>query len=111
MITPGEPSEHDADEQADECAAPQSSISRRTWSAPEEVVAQMRHAPFQPALEAIAHTLVYEATIVGDRTLPTELAGGLTIPTLVIAGGARQPTGPRYGLGLCRGHPALALFA
>lgn len=55
---------------------------------PEEVVAQLRHAPFRPALEAIAHTLVYEATILGDRSLPTELAGTLTIPTLVIAGGA-----------------------
>ena len=36
----------------------------------------------------MAHTLVYEATILGDRSLPTELAGALTIPTLVIAGGA-----------------------
>jgi pimeloyl-ACP methyl ester carboxylesterase len=55
---------------------------------PGEVVAQMRHAPFRPALEAMAHTLVYEATIVGDRSLPTELADALEIPTLVIAGGA-----------------------
>jgi hypothetical protein len=55
---------------------------------PDEVVAQMRQAPFWPALEAIAHTLVYEATILGDRSLPTELAGALKMPTLVIAGGA-----------------------
>src|SRR5947209_15976870 len=32
---------------------------------PEEVVVQMRRAPFRPALEAIAHTLVYDATILG----------------------------------------------
>jgi pimeloyl-ACP methyl ester carboxylesterase len=58
---------------------------------PEEVVAQLRHAPFRPALEAMAHTLVYEATIVGDQALPTELAGAVTIPTLAIAGGASPP--------------------
>ena len=39
----------------------------------------------------MAHTLVYEAIIVGDRSLPTEMAGGLTVPTLVIAGGASFP--------------------
>ena len=58
---------------------------------PEEVVAQLRHAPFRPALEAMAHTLVYEAIILGDRSLPTEMAGRLTVPTLAIAGGASFP--------------------
>ena len=55
---------------------------------PDDVVAQLRHAPFRPALEAMAHTLVYEATILGDRSLPTEMAGTVTMPTLVVAGGA-----------------------
>jgi pimeloyl-ACP methyl ester carboxylesterase len=54
---------------------------------PEEMVVQMRHAPFRPALEAIAHTLVYEAIVTGDRSLPTELADAVRMPTLVIAGG------------------------
>ena len=54
---------------------------------PQEVVVQMRHAPFRPALEALAHTLVYEATILGDRSLPTEVAAMITISTLVVAGG------------------------
>ena len=35
---------------------------------PQEVVAQMRHAPFRPALEAVAHTLAYDAAIIGDRS-------------------------------------------
>src|SRR6266571_7198672 len=30
---------------------------------PQEVVAHMRHAPFRPGLEAIAHTLAYDAAI------------------------------------------------
>jgi hypothetical protein len=34
---------------------------------PAEIVAQLRHAPFRPALENIAHTLVYDATILGIR--------------------------------------------
>ena len=55
---------------------------------PPAVVAQLRNAPFRPALEAMAHTLVYEATILGDRSLPTRLASQVTVATLAIAGGA-----------------------
>jgi pimeloyl-ACP methyl ester carboxylesterase len=58
---------------------------------PEDVVAKMRHAPFRPGLEAIAHTLVYDATIVGDLTLPTELIASVTAPTLVIDGEKSPP--------------------
>ena len=59
---------------------------------PEDVVVQMRHAPFRPGLEAIAHTLVYEATIIGDLTLPTDLIAAITAPTLVIDGEKSPPT-------------------
>jgi pimeloyl-ACP methyl ester carboxylesterase len=58
---------------------------------PEEVVVQMRDAPFRPGLDAIAHTLVYEATLVGDLSLPTELVGAITAPTLVIDGEHSPP--------------------
>jgi pimeloyl-ACP methyl ester carboxylesterase len=54
---------------------------------PEEVVAQLRHAPFRPALEATAHTLVYEAAIVGDLTLPTARLRSIKSPTLAVYGG------------------------
>lgn len=54
---------------------------------PFEVVAQLRHAPFRPALEDMAHTLVYEMTIIGDLSVPTELAASVAIPTLVMDGG------------------------
>lgn len=54
---------------------------------PVDVVAQLRHAPFWPALEAMAHTLVYETKILGNGSLPTELAASVAVPTLVIAGG------------------------
>lgn len=55
---------------------------------PEQVVVQMRNAPFRPALEATAHTLAYEASIVGDLTLPVERLRSITAPTLAVFGGA-----------------------
>jgi pimeloyl-ACP methyl ester carboxylesterase len=58
---------------------------------PREVVAQMRHAPFRPGLEAIAHTLAYDAAIVGDRSLPTGLLATITVPALVITGEQSPP--------------------
>jgi pimeloyl-ACP methyl ester carboxylesterase len=51
----------------------------------------MRAAPFRPALEAMAHTLVYDATILGDGHVPLDLARGVRVPTLAIAGGAAPP--------------------
>src|SRR5262245_48368903 len=47
-------------------------FQRRMVGIPEPVVAQLRTAPFRPALEAMAHTLVYEATILGDGRLPLD---------------------------------------
>ncbi len=51
---------------------------------PGAVVAQMRNAPFRPALEKMAHTLVYESLIL--RSLPTGLIASIQVPTLVIDG-------------------------
>ena len=58
---------------------------------PPEFVAQARNAPWWPAQEALAHTLAYDATIMGDYSLPTELLASVTTPTLVIDGGASFP--------------------
>lgn len=49
---------------------------------PPEIVAQLRHAPFRPALEKIAHTLVYESTILS--ALPAGALASVQTPTLVI---------------------------
>jgi len=54
---------------------------------PVEFVAQMRQAPFWPAQEAFAHTLIYDATIMGDYSLPSERMATVTVPALVIDGG------------------------
>jgi pimeloyl-ACP methyl ester carboxylesterase len=58
---------------------------------PEDVVAQLRHAPFRPHLEAIAHTLVYDATIIGDLSMPPGLFASIATPTLVICGDQSSP--------------------
>jgi pimeloyl-ACP methyl ester carboxylesterase len=58
---------------------------------PDQVVVQMRHEPFRPALEAIAHTLVYEALLVDGFQFPTELVASVTVPTLVIDGEQSPP--------------------
>ena len=51
-------------------------------------VAGARSQPWWAATEALAHTLPYDATIMGDYSLPTETAAAVTIPTLVLDGGA-----------------------
>ena len=58
---------------------------------PEEVVVQLRHAPFRPGLEAIAHTLAYDAAIIGDLSLPAGLLATITGPALVITGENSPP--------------------
>jgi pimeloyl-ACP methyl ester carboxylesterase len=58
---------------------------------PPQVVAQLRHAPFRPGLEAIAHTLAYDAAIIGDRSMPAGLLADLTVPALVITGEQSPP--------------------
>lgn len=49
---------------------------------PDEFVSGMRHAPFWPLMEAVAHTLVYDC-IVSDATSLASVAS-VTAPTLVI---------------------------
>src|SRR5919112_1886912 len=58
---------------------------------PHEFVAEAKKAPWWPAQEALAHTLAYDATIMGDYSLPTERAATVMVPTLVIDGGASFP--------------------
>jgi pimeloyl-ACP methyl ester carboxylesterase len=50
---------------------------------PAEMLAQMREGPLWPALEATAHTLVYESFIPG--TMPPARLAEITTPALVVA--------------------------
>ena len=62
----------------------------RAVDMPAEAVAAMRGTPIWPAFEAVAHTLVYDGTIIGDtmfgNPLPTDRWPSVTIPTLVMDG-------------------------
>jgi pimeloyl-ACP methyl ester carboxylesterase len=58
---------------------------------PPEFVAYARTQPFWQKQEELAHTLAYDATIMGDYSLPVERAASVAAPTLVMAGGESFP--------------------
>jgi pimeloyl-ACP methyl ester carboxylesterase len=58
---------------------------------PPEFVEGARQQPFWAATEALAHTLAYDARIMGDYRVPVERAASIKTPTVVIAGGADMP--------------------
>jgi len=64
---------------------------------PPEFAAQARNAPCWQAAEDLAHTLVYDASIMGDYSLPAERYAAVAVPTLVI-GGADSPAGLRHAV-------------
>ncbi|NRQ37788.1 alpha/beta hydrolase [Nonomuraea sp. NN258] len=58
---------------------------------PAEAVAAMREHPFWAELEGVAHTLAYEAAVVGAGPVPVERLAGVHVPTLVLAGTDSSP--------------------
>ena len=63
---------------------------------PEAEIEKAREAPFWSKLESLAHTLVYDYEVLGDRIwgkpLPASMADSITIPVLVLSGGDSPPT-------------------
>ncbi|GLY74150.1 alpha/beta fold hydrolase [Actinoallomurus iriomotensis] len=55
---------------------------------PPYAVEGMRAQPGWSALEAIAPTLAYDDALLGDGRVPRSLASAVTVPTLVLSGGA-----------------------
>jgi len=53
---------------------------------PAEFVAPMRQSPFWAESEKLAHTLIYDAMLTGDFSMPTRQMATIVIPTLVIDG-------------------------
>jgi pimeloyl-ACP methyl ester carboxylesterase len=66
-------------------------FQREVVRIPPPVIAELRRAPFRAALEAMAHTLVYDMTITGDGLLPRALLPAVRAPTLAIVGEASPP--------------------
>jgi len=75
---------------------------------PAEFVAAARSQPWWAATEALAHTLPYDATIMDDYSLPIDRAAAVTIPTIVLDGGASfgfmGPTADALASALSDGH-------
>lgn len=55
---------------------------------PAKLVAGMRTQPFWAGMEAVAHTLAYEAAVVGPGGVPVERFAAITAPVLVLVGSA-----------------------
>jgi pimeloyl-ACP methyl ester carboxylesterase len=55
---------------------------------PDEFVASAKTQPWWPWQEALAHTLAYDAEVMGDYSLPLEAIGRVKVPTIVLVGGA-----------------------
>jgi pimeloyl-ACP methyl ester carboxylesterase len=64
---------------------------KRCMGAPAVVVALMHALPFWPRLKAVAHTLPYDAAVMGDYGLPKETLQAVDVPTLVIGGEKSDP--------------------
>ncbi len=63
-------------------------LAMTTWGAPAEAVAGMRQTPIWSLFESVAPTLAYDNAIMGDGSVPTERLESITVPTLVMDGGA-----------------------
>ena len=54
---------------------------------------------------ALAHTLEYDARVMGDYSIPTEKASSVKVPTIVLAGGGDFPWMPETAQTLAAAMP------
>lgn len=63
---------------------------------PESEIEKGRQAPYWAHLESLAHTLIYDFEVLGDRIsgrpLPATMADSITIPVLILTGGDSAPS-------------------
>jgi len=80
-----------------------------TVGMPLEMVEGMRHTPRWAELEALAPTLAYDSEVMGDTsrdgTIPVEKASRVTVPALVLTGGADYPWMTEVGRRLANAMP------
>ncbi|MFF5292055.1 alpha/beta fold hydrolase [Paractinoplanes globisporus] len=62
----------------------------------DEEITGARNSPMWPGLEAIAHTLAYDAACLGNGQPPIARFANITQPTLVAAGGTWMPGSARW---------------
>lgn len=54
---------------------------------PPEMIEGMRQSPDWKLMESVAPTLVYDNIVMGDVSVPTQIAATVTVPALVLDGG------------------------
>jgi pimeloyl-ACP methyl ester carboxylesterase len=78
----------------------------RAAEVPADLLAVMRSGPSWPQTEAIAHTLVYEAAVMGPgNALPTAALAAISQPTLVLTGQDSPEWVTSAGLAVCAAIP------
>ena len=74
---------------AENCRGDAVTLFMHLVGTPEEAINGMRQAPMWPMFEAVAPTLAYDAAAMGeDRMPPIQRAAKITVPTLIMDGGA-----------------------
>jgi pimeloyl-ACP methyl ester carboxylesterase len=63
----------------------------RVVGLPRILVALMRLFPMWPKLEAVAHTLAYDAAVMDGYSLPARRLAAVTVPTMVLSGEKSDP--------------------
>jgi pimeloyl-ACP methyl ester carboxylesterase len=58
---------------------------------PAEFVAFAKTQPWWAGQEAIAHTLAYDAEVMGDYLIPADRARKVGVPTIILTGGDSFP--------------------
>jgi pimeloyl-ACP methyl ester carboxylesterase len=74
----------------------------------DEGIAAARSSPYWVDMEAVAHTLAYDAACLGDGRPPTARLAKITQPTLVATGGAHPPGAASWILALDPAADAIA---
>lgn len=59
----------------------------RVTGSPDDEIAEVRRSPYWPAMEALAHTLPYDAACLGTGRPPLDRFASIAQPTLVATGG------------------------
>jgi pimeloyl-ACP methyl ester carboxylesterase len=71
--------------------------SHKVVGMPAVIVALLPLTPMWRKLKAVAHTLPYDAALMGDFILPAGIGKAISVPTLVI-GGEKSPDNLRRGV-------------
>lgn len=68
----------------------------RVAGTPDDEIAAIRRSPYWDGMEALAHTLAYDAACLGDGRPPVGRLPSIAQPTLVATGAAHPPESPAW---------------